>query len=456
MTRTLSPASAGTSCGCGCGGTDTCELHALIRPRFFCGQLLTDQDLSVLTEWAIDRRKLGRYRDGWGVVCGLDVGADPAAPGGVVVQSGYAVSSCGEDIVLPARAKFDVSSCCPGLAGNCGTPSSEPPPDTCVVDLAIAYQETGTDPILALGRTACGETGDCENSRTVESYRLVCKEAVDGSEPDDPDWRRWKKGYAKAVSLLERAQEDGLPGQASPDALRSWLGDHLREQPPAHFGFLTDWVTRQPGPDATRFAELLFWIVQDRILAFLAGGCPPGCAGEGVPLARIWLAREETSSGQQTWVVRAVDPGSPYRHEFASIAWPAPLANLNLARAVWHRPEDACLRLQQLGVPVNSTDEWSPSSVDDVIRMVGSPPLVSCHESVCLRYVTLPQGAFMSGQRVVGFACDSTGDSGATGENAGESASAAPRTGRARVSAKAKPEPKPASETRRRRRTDQS
>ena len=36
--------------------------------------------------------RLGRFRHGWGIVCGLDVRCDPTCEGGVVVEPGYAVS----------------------------------------------------------------------------------------------------------------------------------------------------------------------------------------------------------------------------------------------------------------------------------------------------------------------------------------------------------------------------
>src|SRR5215469_6175185 len=125
MTATLTVAGNPGGCAQPCDGK-SCGLNALVRPRFFCGQLLTDQDLSGLIAWVLDRRRLGRYRDGWGVVCGLDVGVDPSAVATVLVQPGYAVSSCGEDVVLATATGLDLTSCCPDLTSPCGTPSGEP------------------------------------------------------------------------------------------------------------------------------------------------------------------------------------------------------------------------------------------------------------------------------------------------------------------------------------------
>lgn len=78
-----------------CGG-----LECLCRPRFFAGQLLTDEDLNRLEHYIIGKNKLhNRYLHGWGVVCGLEVSCNPCK-GFVNVKSGYALSPCGDDIIV--------------------------------------------------------------------------------------------------------------------------------------------------------------------------------------------------------------------------------------------------------------------------------------------------------------------------------------------------------------------
>ncbi|HEY2922860.1 MAG TPA: hypothetical protein VGK77_28100 [Candidatus Binatia bacterium] len=78
-----------------CGG-----LECLCRPRFFAGQLLTEEDLNRLDHYIVEKNKLhNRYLHGWGVVCGLEVLCHPCE-GQVTVKSGYALSPCGDDIVL--------------------------------------------------------------------------------------------------------------------------------------------------------------------------------------------------------------------------------------------------------------------------------------------------------------------------------------------------------------------
>lgn len=86
-----------------CGG-----LECLCRPRFFAGQLLTEEDLNRLDHYIVEKNKLhNRYLHGWGVVCGLEVLCHPCE-GYVTVTSGYALSPCGDDIVVCADDPLDV------------------------------------------------------------------------------------------------------------------------------------------------------------------------------------------------------------------------------------------------------------------------------------------------------------------------------------------------------------
>ena len=80
-----------------CGG-----LQCLCRPRFFAGQLLTEEDLNRLEHYIIEKNKLhNRYLHGWGVVC-------HPCHNLVTVKSGYALSPCGEDVVVCNDETVDV------------------------------------------------------------------------------------------------------------------------------------------------------------------------------------------------------------------------------------------------------------------------------------------------------------------------------------------------------------
>src|SRR6266536_5719170 len=86
-----------------CGG-----LECLCRPRFFAGQLLTDEDLKRLDHYVVAKDRLhNRYLHGPGSVCGLEVVCNPCDYT-VTVRSGYAIGPCGEDIVVCRDTAVDV------------------------------------------------------------------------------------------------------------------------------------------------------------------------------------------------------------------------------------------------------------------------------------------------------------------------------------------------------------
>lgn len=154
-----------------CGG-----LECLCRPRFFAGQLLTDGDLNRLNHYIIEKNKLhNRYLYGWGVVCGLEVVCDPCS--GVTVNPGYALSPCGEDVIVCQKQSVDVCS----LINACKKPKNNCNPidvvnaydcanltETWV--LAIRYQEKPTRGVTSLkgasgssccSKCSCGGSSSC-------------------------------------------------------------------------------------------------------------------------------------------------------------------------------------------------------------------------------------------------------------------------------------------------------
>jgi hypothetical protein len=155
-----------------CGG-----LTCLCRPRFFAGQVLTEADLNRLEQYVIDKNRLhNRYLHGWGVVCGLEVVCHPCGDR-VTVRSGYALSPCGDDIIV---CQDDTAMIC-SLIRQCRPPTSTYPDCTpqsagagdgsdCAgaTDdwvLAICYNETPARGVLPLrGGTATGSGCGCGGS----------------------------------------------------------------------------------------------------------------------------------------------------------------------------------------------------------------------------------------------------------------------------------------------------
>jgi hypothetical protein len=158
-----------------CGG-----LECLCRPRFFAGQLLTEDDLNRLDDYITAKNRLhNRHLVGWGVACGLEVvcnACDPTqAKGSVIVKPGYALSPCGNDIVVCSETPVNVCD----LIARC-----RPSDDMCLSApggasfddcgggtedwvLGICYTEKASRGVTALlnqadpRKSACGCGGGC-------------------------------------------------------------------------------------------------------------------------------------------------------------------------------------------------------------------------------------------------------------------------------------------------------
>lgn len=143
---------------CACTGPERCGVSCLERPVYSAGQLLTADVLRLGQRYLEERLALRRYVDGVGVVCGLHVRCDPERPGWVVVEPGYAVDCCGNDLVLCEPVRMDLC----GAIARCPRP-----PDPC--GDAEARLAPGPDllPPAGPGTVRTGEAGNGVLSGTV-------------------------------------------------------------------------------------------------------------------------------------------------------------------------------------------------------------------------------------------------------------------------------------------------
>jgi hypothetical protein len=183
-----------------CGG-----LECLCRPRFYAGQLLTEEELNALDRYVVEKNKLhNRYLHGWGVVCGLEVRCDPCGSH-VIVPPGYALSPCGEDIVVCRDQPVDVcdliKQCRPPKGPDC-TPRVAAGADPCQSQpqqwvLAIRYAETlarstrplgvSRDPVCGCGTSStaaggCG-CGGAKNGNGKNGDGCTCHGTVTARAP---------------------------------------------------------------------------------------------------------------------------------------------------------------------------------------------------------------------------------------------------------------------------------
>jgi hypothetical protein len=192
-------------------GPDTCKddlppcpvcegLECLCRPRFFPGQLLTDDDLNRLQRYIVGKNKLhNRYLHGWGVACGLEVVCDPCKSTNVIVRTGYALSPCGDDIAVCKDQSVNVceliQQCRDTRESECDPPYQAAPSEcregSAQWVLAICYDENPSRGVTALtrstdsaccsscgcgGSSSCGcQTGDAKKAKTTTSSRKSYK-----------------------------------------------------------------------------------------------------------------------------------------------------------------------------------------------------------------------------------------------------------------------------------------
>jgi hypothetical protein len=152
---------------------------SLVRPRFFAGQLLTEDDLSLLTFYTTEKNRMhNRYLFGDGVVCGLEVVCHPCGDGRVIVQPGYALDCCGNDMFVPCPIELDINAMVREfrihrLGGyDCGDPCEDPKKPERRYCLYLRYCEQNTDPVAPYQTDEpCGNV-DCEPTRIYEGYHF--------------------------------------------------------------------------------------------------------------------------------------------------------------------------------------------------------------------------------------------------------------------------------------------
>lgn len=206
--------------GCGCGGNcgggcgckparlpeaapalcSPCETASFVRPRFFAGQLLTEDDLSALIDYVVSKNRFHNSRlFGEGVVCGLLVECGPC-DGQIVVDPGYALDCCGNNLVLTCKQILDIAPMIRELASHkdCGctdpcsdptiaqtsTPSNQdqkPTAKPCKTYCLYArYGERPDQPVAAYPVGGDCDTTSCEPTRIVEgiTFELRCPTTV--------------------------------------------------------------------------------------------------------------------------------------------------------------------------------------------------------------------------------------------------------------------------------------
>lgn len=347
-----------------------CEPQCLVQPRFFCGQLLTDQDLSALLQWSEGKFKLNRFKHGWGVVNGLRARCNPANTASVMIMPGYAVDSCGNDIVVCEPVELDLSNACRPLVQRCEQDTATEDPNACdqflglampegscySVDIYIHYSKEDMEPLPALGRGACGEREACEFSRSKETFTLSWQDTDYPENQLKNVLQQWEHKYFKYSNKVVKRISGVIEGLANGidwgnlPAIKNAFLDWLDEHPLHEFCFLRDAIcqlSQENIPDLQELEKaitaIMFWIVMDRRVDYLSKWPVPTPSTAGVPLARVHLQRRGDSPS--TCHVLHIDNIPLHNRPLMQDRWPAIKGEYNLGQLIGHYTEHACYQL---------------------------------------------------------------------------------------------------------------
>src|SRR5262249_36273657 len=161
---------------------------------------LTEDDLQQLNDYVVAKNRLhARHLFGSGVVCGLEVTCYPCGGGKVMVDAGYALDCCGNDIVITCPQELDINQMVRELQRtrhgglDCGDTckgegdqgqarasadpggadtGKEPKPACQKYCLYVSYCEQPSDPVSPYATDdPCG-TQHCEATRIREGFRF--------------------------------------------------------------------------------------------------------------------------------------------------------------------------------------------------------------------------------------------------------------------------------------------
>lgn len=330
-----------------CGGP-----QCLYRPRFFAGQLLTEEDLNRLDDYIVKKNKLhNRYLHGWGVVCGLDVVCNPCVDQSaqvtikqVTVKAGYALSPCGEDIIVCGDQSVDIGTLIQACRQVQRQINCEPPWPTssteCQEDekwvLAICYAEKQSRGITALKGSSASDCGNsksgcgCQGNSTSKSvYQTSTRSVPAQCEPtltcEGYSWRVYKAPSKTPPSITRGAMVDcflecakplvaqleGLPdrlnGSENPEKLYQFCCNFKKTLVEflVDAGFYNCSIAKElttiacPGTDWKESIQTLVRLASEFLrhclCAALLPPCPEPVYDDCVPLATITVQRTNNS-----------------------------------------------------------------------------------------------------------------------------------------------------------------
>jgi hypothetical protein len=351
-----------------------------VRPNFYCGQLLTDADLSAMVQWSRDRFALSRFRDGWGVVCGLEVTCSAPQTGGrggcgctaatgpkLWIGSGYAVDCCGNDLVVCDPIAVDLSSICRPADDPCADPCAPivkideqkpnrrreraleidglaiPWSEVVVADLALRYGEQPSSGQRPMFQGPCADLDACEPSRIRECPTPVLTVRDVESLTEDSRRDEYERWLIREMREMSR-RLDTLLRAKDVDVLIRNLGTWRTYS----LCFVLDWLREQDELTKEKLDQLREWLLLDWLMHIVSCDCKTCRTDEGVPLARVILWRKEgrTECCRPLFIF----PYAPWRRELARDCRPSAGSRLDLLPWLGRRVDEVVVGLNERSI----------------------------------------------------------------------------------------------------------
>jgi hypothetical protein len=213
----------------------SCDRGVAELPRFYAGQLITAEDLTLGQRYFRDQlRAHNRLLHGWGVVCGATVCRKPDPNNGgykpweVVISPGYILGPYGDGISIQRERVFDLRTA--GIIGRPDDPDTESfdpwcsqvyrtDPLTGDLYVAVKYKECQVRPVR-VQPTGCGcDDNSCEYSRLVDGYEISVIDHCPEAELAVPNMNY--PAYLQEIGLMEGP--NGLLGRCAPCPSEPWV-----------------------------------------------------------------------------------------------------------------------------------------------------------------------------------------------------------------------------------------
>jgi hypothetical protein len=235
-------------------------LNCLQRPRFFAGQLISESDLNSQVDYILAKQRLhNRYLHGAGTVCGLEVLCN-SCDGFVTVTPGYAISPCGDDIIVCQQQSFDVigaiKACCNASKNktNCDPYRPATNPGCTGLEerwcITIKYLETPTQAVTPLRNPpttasncgcGCGTSGNGRKSGSACGCGASTSVTPTATTPLQCEPTRILEGFQLGV----------VPDPGNCDSAATLLGKTLFANLLQCISQLTSYVSKLPSASLT-------------------------------------------------------------------------------------------------------------------------------------------------------------------------------------------------------------